>query len=151
VKNETTTKLFDYGFTHFISGVLIPKDTTVRTITVNDIDVDLVSKMDISYTYPIGQSFIKSITFKPNEKLTLPMNTDTIAGVLHYVLEDDSTIDINLYPSKEIVGPQDPLTKIKAIFAENKDLVILVLILSAIEIFLAIYHLSRFVIRAVKK
>lgn len=155
-KNEETTlsqtvKLFDYGFTTFYNGILISKDTTMRNITVENIDVNLISKMDVYYTYPKGESYIKTITFTPNTNLKLPLNTDIVAGVLKYILKDGTAIDVNLYPDREVVAPEDYRSKIKTILDENKDLVIIVAVLIAIECILIIYNIIKLIARLIRK
>lgn len=148
---DETSLLFDYGFSHFYTGILVPKETILRSISIDNINIDLISKMDVYYTYPIGESYIKNIAFTKNEKLALPISTDTIAGVLHYTLNDDTVIDVNLYPEKEVVAPEDHSTKLKKIITENKDLVILVLILGAVECILILYNLIKLIMKFFKK
>jgi len=146
-----TTQLFDYGFSCYNNGILVSKDIPLRSITIEDIDVNLISKMDVYYTYPIGESYIKSISFTANEKLILPINKDTIAGVLNYTLNDDTVIDVNLYSDKVIVAPEDYKSKINRIFDENRDLVIIVFVLVAIESVLFIYNLIKLIYKKLKK
>lgn len=146
-----TANLFDYGFTKFYTGVLVPKDIPQRNIEVDNVKVDLVSKIDVYYTYPVGNSFIKKIDFIPNEKLKLPVNTDTIAGVLKYTLNDNTVIEVNLYSDKTVSAPQDYKSKIKYIVAENRDLVTIVAILAIIELVLIINNLSKFIYKFIKK
>lgn len=155
-KNEETTlsqtvKLFDYGFNTYYNGILISKDTTLRSITVENIDVNLISKMDVYYTYPIGESYIQTITFTPNANLKLPLNTDTVAGVIKYILKDGTAIDVNLYPDREVVAPEDYRSKIRTILDENKDLVIIVTVLIAIECVLIIYNIIKLIARLIRK
>lgn len=148
---KQTADLFDYGFTHFYNGILVSKDTPVRTVTVDNAEVNLISKVDVYYTYPIGESYIKSIRFISNDKVKLPINTDTIVGVLNYVLEDGTEIEVNLYSDKEVVAPEDYTSKIKNIVEENRDLVIIVIVLAVVEIILIIYNLIKLIYKAVKK
>lgn len=148
---EQTTKLFDYGFTNFATSILVPKNTPLRSITVENVSVNLISKIDVSYTYPIGNSFIKNINFTVNEKLNLPLSTDTIAGVLTYKLSDDTVIDVNLYPDRVVLAPRDYRSKIKSIFNENKDLVTIVFILITIELIIAIYKLVNLILKVIRK
>lgn len=144
---KQTTQLFDYGFTHFYSSTLVSKDTVLRSITVQDVNVNLISKMDVYYTYPIGESYIKNINFIQNEKLKLPINTDTIAGVLNYTLTDGTTIDVNLYSDKNVVAPEDYKSRIQTVIKENHDLMVIVLVLAAIEVIIIIYNLLKLIYR----
>lgn len=146
-----TTQLFDYGFQRFYNGILVSKDIPLRTINVQDIEVNLISKIDIYYTYPVGQSFIKNISFTKNEKLTLPIKTDTVAGVIKYTLEDGTQIDVDLYSDREVVAPEDYKARINKILEENRDLVIIVIILLAIELILAFYYMIKFIVKIAKK
>jgi len=146
-----TTQLFDYGFSRYYTGILVNKNTPMRSIKIDNIDVNLISKIDVYYTYPIGESYIKSISFRSNDKLNLPVTKDTIAGVLSYILNDDTAIDINLYSEKELIAPEDYKSKIKTIIKENRDLVIIVLVLATIECLLIIYNLIKLIYKGVKK
>jgi D-alanyl-D-alanine carboxypeptidase (penicillin-binding protein 5/6) len=146
-----TAKLFDYGFSNFYTGILVPSNTPQRSVEIDNVKLDLISKIDVYYTYPIGNSFIKNITFLPNEKLRLPVGTDTIAGILKYTLNDDTVIEVNLYSNKSVSAPQDYKTRIKDILTENRDLVIIVVILAVIEVVLVIYNLFKWILRLVKK
>jgi serine-type D-Ala-D-Ala carboxypeptidase (penicillin-binding protein 5/6) len=146
-----TTKLLDYGFSSYYTGVLVSKDIPLRNITVDNSDVNLISKMDIYYTYPIGESYIEKINFISNDKLTLPITTDTVAGVLNYTLKDGTVIDVNLYSDKEITAPEDYKSKAKKIFEENRDLVTIVIVLVALEIILLIYNLVKLIYKLLKK
>jgi D-alanyl-D-alanine carboxypeptidase/D-alanyl-D-alanine carboxypeptidase (penicillin-binding protein 5/6) len=148
---DQTAKLFDYGFSHFFSGILVPKDTPIRSISIEDVNVNLISKIDVFYTYPKGNSFIKNISFNINEKLNLPISPDTIAGVLTYKLNDDTVIDVNLYSDKVVVAPEDYSSKIKSIFKENQDLVTIVIILIAIEFIILIYKLIILILKIMRK
>ncbi len=146
-----TTQLFDYGFTNYYNGILVSKDTPLRTITVQNVDVNLISKIDVYYTYPVGQSYIKDISFTKNEKLELPIKTDTVAGVLKYILEDGTEIDVDLYSDMEIVPEQDYKTKIRTILDENRDLVLIVTILIVIEFILLFYNIIKLIIKIAQK
>ena len=148
---EQTIKLFDYGFNFFYNGLLVSKDTSIRNINVQGQEVNLISKYDVYYTYPKGQSYIKGIKFTQNEKLTLPVKTDTVAGMLVYELEDGTNISVDLYPDREIAAPQDYKDKINTILSENKDLVMIVGVLIAIELILMFYYLIRLLVRIAKK
>lgn len=146
-----TTQLFDYGFSHFNTGILVSKDTPLRSIKIDTVDVDLISKIDVYYTYPKGESYIKNIKYIANEKLMLPINTDTIAGVLNYTLNDGTSIDVNLYSNKSVVAPEDYKSKISTILSENQDLVIIVFILLLIELILIIYNLLKVLKKVINK
>ena len=146
-----TSQLFDYGFSNFFTGVLVSKNTPLRNITIEDVNVNLISKIDVFYTYPKGNSFIKNISFNMNEKLKLPISTDTIAGVLTYRLNDDTVIDINLYSDKAVVAQEDYRSKIKSIFKENQDLAIIVFILLTLELILVIYKLIILIIKVMRR
>ncbi len=146
-----TAQLFDYGFSRYSTGILVNKNTPLRSITVEDVEVDLISKMDVYYTYPIGESYIDKINFVANEKLSLPITTDTIGGVLNYTLSDGTVIEVNLYSDKEVVAPEDYKSKVKKIIEENRDLVIIVSVLAVIEGILIIYNLLKLIYKLFSK
>ena len=148
---DDTIKLLDYGFDNFKSGVLVFKDRPLKSIFVSDSEINLVSKNDVHYTHPIGENYIKSIEYNLDKNITPPVTKDRILGTARYTLNDNTTIDINLYSDAELLPPITRESVIMKRIAENKDLLILVVFLLALECILVIYHLLRLVRRLVLK
>ncbi len=148
---EKSKNYFDYGFNNFYNGILVAKNAVVRKIEVSGLPVELISKIDVYYTFPIGESYIESISFKQNEKLVLPITTDVVVGVMSYRLKDGTNIDVNLFSNADVVAAEDYKSKIISVLEDNRDLTILVLILIIVEICLVIYHLTRLISRFIKK
>jgi D-alanyl-D-alanine carboxypeptidase/D-alanyl-D-alanine carboxypeptidase (penicillin-binding protein 5/6) len=146
-----TINILDHGFKDFNTGILVQKNSTVWSITLEGNKVSLISKIDVFYTFPIGQSYIKNIQFKQNDKLKLPLTTDTVGGVVSYTLKDGTSIDVNLYPSQALVAKEDYKSKIKSILNQNLDLFMLVLILIIIECSIIIYRLFKLIIKTIRR
>jgi D-alanyl-D-alanine carboxypeptidase/D-alanyl-D-alanine carboxypeptidase (penicillin-binding protein 5/6) len=144
---EDSTKLFDYGFKNFRTGILVSKDHSLRVIQINNQEVNLVSKNDIYYTFPVGQSYIKSLNFDMATDMKPPVSTNLIAGTARYTLADDTIIDVSLYPDTEINVPEDSLTSAIKKIKENKDIMLLLNILILTEVFLVLYNIFKLVRR----
>ena len=146
-----TINILDHGFKDFNTGVLVQKNSTIWSIMLEGNKVNLISKIDVFYTFPNGQSYIKNIQFKQNEKLKLPLTIDTVGGVVSYTLKDGTSIDVNLYPSEALVAKEDYKSKIRSTLNQNQDLLMLVLILIFIECSIIIYKLFKLIIKSLKR
>jgi D-alanyl-D-alanine carboxypeptidase/D-alanyl-D-alanine carboxypeptidase (penicillin-binding protein 5/6) len=144
---EDSTKLFDYGFKNFRTGILVSKDHSLRVIQINNQEVNLVSKNDIYYTFPVGQSYIKSLNFDMATDMKPPVSINLIAGTARYTLADDTIIDVSLYPDTEINVPEDSLTSAIKKIKENKDIMLLLNILILTEVFLVLYNIFKLIRR----
>jgi len=138
-------KLLDFGFSNFKKGILIRKGTPLSSMVIQENEFNLVSMNDVYYTYPLGKDYIKSITYNLSEDVSLPVFKNTIVGTARYILEDNTIIDINLYPDREILLPEEFYPSLKKKFQENRDILILVGILIIIELILLIYNIIKFI------
>lgn len=138
---EDSSKLLDYGFNNFRKGTLIRKDEVLENIMVADKTINLICTSDVYYTYPIGQDYITSYEVNVAKNLELPIKKSISLGSAKYILDDNTVININLYPDTDISQPDDFKTKIKKKLEENKDILYLVLILIAIEILIILYKI----------
>ncbi|HHW31859.1 MAG TPA: D-alanyl-D-alanine carboxypeptidase [Clostridiaceae bacterium] len=140
-----STNLLNFGFLHFRTGILVKKGEPLQSVTIGDQIVNLISSTDIYYTHPIGESFVKSFDVKIINDLTPPIQKNMIIGTARYILQDNTIIDINLYPDREISPPQSLYSVISSKVSENRDIFILVGTLLAIEVVLMIYNLTRYI------
>ena len=135
--------LFDYGFQNFRKSTLVHKGEVLKTAELDGKEINLVSQSDITYVHPLGESYIKEFTataeLKPPLKKTIP------AGTASYILQDGTTIGINLYPESEIVPPDDFKTSARKKIMDNKDIFILVLFLVFIEVLLLLFNIGKLV------
>lgn len=148
---EDSIKLLDFGFNNFRKGILVRKNDPLETITVQENEIHLISKFDVYYTHPIGESYIKTFDFDIVENLELPIESNKIIGTAKYVLNDNTVIEVNLYADREIPLPETFYDSVKRKFMQNKDILILVGILVAIEVLIILYHLLRFISKIVRK
>lgn len=146
-----SSKLFDYGFSNFKTDILVKKDQVLKTITVADQSVNLISYNDVYYTFPIGDNYIKSYELNVKDKLSLPITKDTVLGVAKYVLKDDTVVDINLHSDREIYPPSDIIKKVSDKLSENRDIYLLLIFLVALEALLIIFALGKFFSRLISK
>jgi len=148
---EDSMKLLDYGFQNFRSGILVPKDYPQKSIQIDDREVNLVSKNDVYYTHPVGENYIKSLEFNITKDLSLPITKSRILGTAKYVLNDNTIIEVNLYPDIEIPLPESFYSSAVKKFTENRDIFLLVIFLLAIEVILILYNLIKLIGRVVRK
>lgn len=148
---DDSVKILDYGFKSYKTGLLVSKGSSLKTEKISDSEVNLISINDVYYTHPVGEYYVKAINFNITKNLTLPVEKNKIIGTARYILNDDTIIDINLYPDKNISLPEDTYSKVYKKIMENKDIVILVVILLFIEAILMIYKLIKLMARLIKK
>jgi len=146
-----STKMLDYGFINFRTGVLVYKGQKLTESTIEGKKVGLVSSSDEYYTFPTGESYIKDISFDIMKNPAPPITKDKIIGVARYTLSDDSQIDVTLYPDTEILPPENKIQKAVDNLKQNKGLTVLLIVLSAAEVLLAVYYSARFVGRKIFK
>lgn len=135
---EDSTKLLDYGFVNYKTGLLVKKDQTIETIAVADKTIDLISPIDVYYTFPVGEDYIKDIDIKFKENIELPVLKTQIVGAMKYVLMDDTEISVDLYPAVNVYSSVDMFSSLVKSMIEYKEITILLLILIWIEILLIV-------------
>lgn len=135
---DDSVKILDYGFANYKLGVLLKKGQVLKTIQVDGKDVNLISMNDVHYTYPVGDSYIKTVEFIINRELKLPITRDFVMGVAKYILKDDTVIEVNLYSDSDVYFTKsivtsfiDGLTKYTEIFV----IIVVLLIAEAVLIF----------------
>jgi D-alanyl-D-alanine carboxypeptidase (penicillin-binding protein 5/6) len=146
-----STALLDFGFLNFKTGILVRKGDPQKSIYIDDKLVNLVSATDIYYTHPIGDSYIQSFEVKTVDDLTPPIQRNMIIGTARYILQDNTIIDINLYPDKEISPPQNLHSTLSSKISENRDIFILVACLLIIELILLAHKFYKFIKKRIRK
>lgn len=142
---EDSQKMLDYGFNNFMTGVLVRKGDVLKTISIGDTDVNLISIADVYYTYPIGQSYIKDLVVNVTKDLAPPIKKNFSVGTAKFVLMDDTVIDVSLYPENDINPPEDRWTKALNKLKENRDIFYLLAILIILEIIIIIYKIVKLI------
>ncbi|NMA67024.1 MAG: D-alanyl-D-alanine carboxypeptidase [Clostridiaceae bacterium] len=141
-KNMYTDSIayLDYGFDNYLYGILVSAGVTQQTITVEGQNLNLIATTDVQYIYPKGQNFIKNIDINIDEtKLKPPITKNTLVGMLTYTLLDDTVINIELYPDREILPQKTTRQILGDRLRENKELLYLITGLIIIEIIIIIY------------
>jgi D-alanyl-D-alanine carboxypeptidase/D-alanyl-D-alanine carboxypeptidase (penicillin-binding protein 5/6) len=146
-----STKLLDYGFNNYKTGVLVKKDMTLKTISVADNSIDLISPIDVYYTFPVGEDNIKAIDFKVREGIELPVLKTEVVGKMKYILKDDTEIGIDLYPATNVYSSVDMFSSLVKYMVEYKDITILLISLVGMEIILILVKMLKLVKKALAK
>jgi D-alanyl-D-alanine carboxypeptidase/D-alanyl-D-alanine carboxypeptidase (penicillin-binding protein 5/6) len=144
---EDSTKLLDYGFANYKTGILVKKEQTIETLPVGDKTIDLISPIDVYYTFPIGQDYIKDFEFKTRNNIELPVLKNQIVGAMKYVLKDDTEITVDLYPSANVYSSVDMFSTLVKSMVEYKDIIILV----GIELILILLKVLRVLRKVVSR
>ncbi len=143
-----STSYLDYGFNNYLFGTLVSAGVSQRAVTVEGQNLNLITNTDVHYIYPKGQYFIKEIDINIDEsKLKPPITKNTIIGMMTYTLMDDTVINVDLYPDREIL----PQKTTRQILAErlkaNKELIYVIIFLLAIEIIMILSKFYRLIKR----
>mgnify|MGYP000274205519 CR=1 FL=1 len=146
-----STKLLDYGFGNYRTGVLVKKEQTIETISVGDETIDLISPVDVYYTYPVGEDYIKDFDFKTKENIELPVLKTEVVGVMKYILKDDTEISVDLYPAINVYSSVDMFSTFVKSMIEYKDITILLVTLIGIEIILVFVKLLKVMFGAISR
>jgi len=146
-----SVNILNFGFENFRKDVLLKRNTPVETVVIEGVQVGLVSRIDVNYTHPVGESYVKKIDLNIHNPLTPPIETNKIIGTARYVLNDNTVIDVSLYPDKEVTLPVGFWGALKNKFLQNRDILILILVLAAVEALIILYHLIRLVSRFIAK
>lgn len=141
--------LFDYGFENFRKSILVHKGDVLKTSELNGNEINLISQSDISYVHPIGENYIKE--FSATADLKPPLKKAVPVGNARYILQDDTIVNVSLFPETEIVPPEDFLTSAHKKLQENKDIFILVIFLIALEAILILYNICKLLKKLVLK
>ena len=141
------TALLDYGFENFRKNILVKKGEIIKTVELNENEINLISTDDVMYVHPVGESYIKD--FSTTYDLKTPLNKSIPVGKARYVLQDGSEINVSLYPENIIMPPEDFITKARKTVSENKDIFILVFLLLIIEVLLLLFNIGKLVKRLI--
>ncbi|MCX7745604.1 MAG: D-alanyl-D-alanine carboxypeptidase [Clostridia bacterium] len=136
--------LVEYGFSYFRKGTLVLAGQPLKTIEVEEQEIPLITLNDVFYTFPKEDNYIKEIQFSLPGKPSLPLTKDKVVGTAQYTLKDNFVITVDLYPVSDILPKTSSITSLFSRITENKDIFLLILFLSALELFLIAYHLTRF-------
>ncbi len=139
-----STKLLDYGFNNFIKGVLVSKNQPLTSIVIGSKEINLISNSDIYYTYPAGNTYIKSVSFNIQNDIKPPITKNMIVGIARYTLQDGTIIDVNLYPETEIIPVDNFYKTLAKKLKENQDIYFLLVFLIFIEVILILYEIGKF-------
>lgn len=142
----------DYGFDNYLHGTLVSQGSSQRAITVEGQTLNLIPTADVQYIYPRGQYFIKNVDINIDEsKLKPPITKKTIIGKLIFTLMDDTVINIDLYPDREILPQKTKSQILKERLQENKELVYVIIGLIILEVIIGLFKFVAFVKKRILK
>jgi D-alanyl-D-alanine carboxypeptidase/D-alanyl-D-alanine carboxypeptidase (penicillin-binding protein 5/6) len=134
--------ILNYGFDNFLYGTLVSAGSSQQAITVEGQSLNLIVTSDVQYVYPKGQDYIKDIAINVDQsKLKLPITKNTVVGMLTFILEDDTSINVELYPDREILPQKTKSQVLKERLLENLELIYVIIGLIVLELIVGAYKL----------
>ena len=137
-----SAQLFNYGFDNFRYGTLVAAGSAQKSVIIEDETVNLIPTADVHYIYPRGQNYIKNVSINVDEeKLKPPVTKNSIVGIMTFTLMDDTVINVELYPDKEILPKKTEAQILRERLKENKELIYVIIGLLVLEVILLISRL----------
>jgi D-alanyl-D-alanine carboxypeptidase/D-alanyl-D-alanine carboxypeptidase (penicillin-binding protein 5/6) len=134
-----SAQLFNYGFDNFRYGTLVAAGSAQKSVIIEDETVNLIPTADVHYIYPRGQNYIKNVSINVDEeKLKPPVTKNSIVGIMTFTLMDDTVINVELYPDKEILPKKTEAQILRERLKENKELIYVIIGLLVLEVILLI-------------
>lgn len=131
--------LFNKGFDNYRYGTLVAAGSIQKTVTVEDETLNLVPTADVHYLYPRGQNFIKNVAINLDQaKLKPPVTKNTVVGTMTFTLMDNTIINVELYPDKEILPKKTRNQIMKERLEESRELLYVIAGLVLLELILLI-------------
>ena len=146
---DSATAILDYGFGNYKKSILVKKNEVLKNVQSEGIDIKLISNEDVYYVHPSGESYI--MKYSTRADLQPPLKKSKIAGSATYILADNTVIDVNLYPSEEIVPPEDFYSSAKKKLLENINILYLVIFLLVIEAVLILVNILKLLKKLIRK
>jgi D-alanyl-D-alanine carboxypeptidase (penicillin-binding protein 5/6) len=144
--------ILNYGFDNFLEGTIVTAGSSQQAITVDGQTLNLIVTSDVYYVHPKGQDYIKDLAINVDQSvLKPPITTKTIVGTLTFILEDDTTINVNLYPDREILPQKTRREIIKERLMESRELIYVIIGLIILEIIIGIVKLFDYAKKQVAK
>lgn len=139
-------EILNYGFDNFLYGTLVAAGSNQQAITVEGQSLNLIVTSDVYYVHPKGEDYIKDIAINVDQsKLKLPITKNTVVGMLTFILEDDTAINVELYPDREILPQKTKRQILLERFNESRELVYVIIGLIIIELMMGAYKLFNFI------
>lgn len=129
-----TVNLLDYGYDNFRQNLLVQKNQALKTVTIQDQEIDLLSRDDILYVHPLGDNNISNIEYVLTKEPTGPIQRSNILGMAKFTLKDGTVVDVNLYPDRDIRPPSNIINLLMGKLNENKDVSVLLVLMLLLEV-----------------
>ena len=137
--------LLNYGFDNFLEGTLVTAGSSQQAITVEGQTLNLIVTSDVYYVHPKGEDYIKDVAINVDQTaLKPPITTKTIVGTLTFILEDDTKINVNLYPDREILPQKTRREILIDRLMESRELIYVIIGLVILEIIIGAIKLYDF-------
>lgn len=144
--------ILNYGFDNFLFGSLVSAGTTQQSITVEGQSLNLVVQSEVNYVFPKGQDYIKDVNISVDQtKLKPPITTSTVVGMLTFILEDNTIINVELYPDRDILPQKTKRQVLIERLMGNKELVIVIIGLVILEVILVGIKLFEYIRKRIVK
>lgn|GEM_PF-334541 len=144
--------LLNYGFDNFLESLLVSAGSSQQAITVEGQTLNLIVSSDVYYVHPKGQDYIKDVAINIDQTvLKPPITTKTIVGTLTFILEDDTLINVNLYPDREILPQKTRSQILQERLMESRELIYVIIGLIILEIIIAAVRLFGYIKKRVIK
>ncbi len=140
----------NYGFDNYLYGTLVAAGSSQQAITVEGQSLNLIVASDVQYVHPKGQDYIKDIAINVDQsKLKLPITKNTVVGMLTFILEDDTAINVELYPDREILPQKTKRQVLMERVQESRELLYVIIGLIVLELIIGAYKLFSFIKRKI--
>lgn len=138
--------LLNYGFDNFLEGTIVTAGSSQQAITVDGQTLNLVVTSDVYYVHPKGEDYIKDVSINVDQAaLKPPITTKTIVGTLTFILEDDTAINVNLYPDREILPQKTKRDILIDRLKESMELIYVIIGLCILELIIGASKLYGFI------
>lgn len=138
--------MLNYGFDNFLYRTIVTSGSSQQAITVEGQTLNLIVTSDVYYVHPKGQDYIKDVTINVDQTvLKPPITMKTIVGTLTFILEDDTAINVSLYPDREILPQKTKSQILKERLIESRELIYVIIGLVILEFIIGGFKLYGFI------
>ena len=135
-------------FTAYESAVLVTTgDTFPARETVAGVDFGLVFHQTVTYVRPVGVDYLKDARYESLGKTTLPIRSSQAVGKAVFEMTDGSTINVDLYPERDIWSPSSFLDRVQSLVEANRGLTNIIVFLLVLLALAGFIRLAEILVR----